>query len=539
MILKQLADQLLEQFRENNMKVLNKTLALLIAILPSTIMRGEGDSLNIPKASQLEFIKSEFKSTYFNNPALLNNWSYSNYADISVSYNKESGEYRDLQKYNKLKSLTISTESVMKMNKGWAFYGRFGYINGKSENTQMNLSYNNERQGSPYYYIMKTPGNWSFQTYMFEGLFSKEIVKNKIYIGGSILFYSNLNFRTIDYRNEQYGLVINVNPSITYKSKQYGTFTYTFNYLRDKTEPEIYSKYQHANDDDKYMMYINTGLGSYIKNAPSSTTFLTQKIGSTIAWNYNWKKSNLSIRYSIGIQEEKLDNKMTSSISANSSQIGKYTLLENTLHINYLYNINQNSIVKAEMLTTFYNGEAKQYLPEVSRYIKNYTSSIIEGQYKLFLFKKRGLVNKVEINSELNNSSQFDLNYGQKIDLTNVKVNTSANFRIISNNKSELIAGIGYGFKKNLDLLHKPLSALDNMVTQSIIFPKLNYLTSEYNQISGKIQYTKQIRKKYYGTFEINAFYTKPFNIIYPDPYHTIKTSQNFNKFDITLRFNF
>ena len=86
------------------MKVLNKTLALLIAILPSTIMRGEGDTLNIPKASQLEFIKSEFRSTYFNNPALLNNWSYSNYADISVSYNKESGEYRDLQKYNKLKS---------------------------------------------------------------------------------------------------------------------------------------------------------------------------------------------------------------------------------------------------------------------------------------------------------------------------------------------------------------------------------------------------------------------------------------------------
>ncbi len=518
---------------------LSKIVLTAIATLPFLMARGESDTLSHTKATHREFVKNEFLTTYAQNPALMGRWRYFDFANIGTSYKYENGEYRDLQSYNRLSMFSITTESVMRLPKGWSFYGKFAYLNGSSKDTKMNLSYDIDRKGSPYYYIMNMPGDWSFQKYIFEGIATKELIPGFLYAGGSISYKSDLHFRTVDYRNEQYSLNIAVNPSLTLVTKRAGHYTLTLNYSRLKREPDIYTKYQHSNEGDSYMIYINTGLGSYVKNAPVSTTLMSHNYGATISWGYETKKWSTEITYKGALTNEAFNNKMTSSISAFGDHLGKYQLFDNNLSINYLRFINRNTLLKAELTAEMYTGEAKQYVNETSSFNKNYTSDHLSSALKIKIEKISGIVRNLSAGVSFTNQESFDLNYGQKLSYTNLDMELFANFAVATGKNGEITAGAGGGFKTNLDLLHNPLSAIDNLVTQKIIYPKLSYLTAEHYRLDARVQYSRELFKEYCADIELRGGYIKPLSVIYPDPYHTINTKDNYYTIELSLRFNF
>ncbi len=485
-----------------------------------------------------KFQQEMYEQVYSNIPSMLGLWGFGEYAHISGGYSLKEGDFRDLQGYSGNNEAYIGTSSVMRLEKGWTLYGRFGYVNGNSENVKYNLSYDKDSYGSPYYYIMKAPGDWSYQKYLFEASFAKEIKKDKLFAGASISYRSTLNFRTVDYRNEQYDLHLSAKPSLTYVLGKYSVSAGA-DIVREKREPDIYSRYQQSNAGDEYQLYINTGVGSYIKNAPQSTTSEIYGMGPALSFSMKEDRRELVVNYAYTIYNQDLRNKLTSTISELGEELGEYNASVHKLNASFL-NLNDEckgyKIIANASLT---KGDASQFNNVSGSFLKNYTTDRYDASLNASLFDDNAFLSKVFLEGGFISERNFDMNYGQEYSFSNLKVAAGLSTSLQMRKGGEFTLSAGAEFNKNLDITHDPVSAADIFITKEILYPLLAYRSADWWGLSAEVVWSKFIMERYCADIVFFANLEKPYKINYSNNSAQFDTEDSFGSAGVKLVFNF
>lgn len=524
------------------MKRFNKYTVLFIALSLGLTAKGQSNEIKsnenkFASYSQRELNLNEYRDIYSRVPATLGLWNNGNFSYISLGYDFTNGNFRDRQGYSQRGAVNIGTESIQRLGDSWIFHGKFGYLNGVSKDVKMNLSYRKSQNQSPYYYFMEMPGDWSFQSYLFEGSAVKELVKDKLFAGASINYYSHLNFRTVDYRNEQYDLEIRVNPSLTYKVSSANFISLTGIFTREKSEPEIYSKYQQSNAGDEYQLYINAGLGTYIKNAPQSTTKLINNRGATLGWHNRAKEQQTNIILTYESEEELWSNKLTSSISALGENLVKYNNQRYGINLFSHLKLNKEREIRSEIGASIIKGEGEKYNNDIKLYEKNFTVTDISAEIKESYISKNSQLSRIFVSGSFNYHREFDMNYGQKFSYTNLNLSAGADYNVKSIKSLTIQAQAG--IKKNLDHLHDPLSAAENIVTKKIIYSNLSFNTADLFFVNTNLIFSRAIYKDYLADIILYGTIFKPTTINIPDPLLTFTKSDNRLSCGVRIVFNF
>ncbi len=499
----------------------------------------EADTAKVQqKYLQRRFLQDIYNIAYSHTPSMLGLWEYPGYSNISASQTFAKGSFRDMQSYGQNSETKAETSSVLRLSQEWTLYGHFSYTNGSSKDVRNNLSYRKGNYLSPYYYIMKAPGDWSYQQYKFQGTAARSLVKGKLYAGASVLYNSHLDFRTVDYRNEQYNLHMELNPSITYIAGK-NSFSMGAVATRGKTEPEIYSRYQQSNSSDDYQLYINTGLGSYIKNAPHSTTTNEIGYGPSLSYKREGANSNLIVNYRLLFQSQDFLNKLTSSISEFGKEIGKYTASAHEVQALFTsmedglngYLVNGNVAI--------INGTGSQYNNVSGSHIKNYTVSMQSAHLNIQRFKEDVMVPKLFATAGFERKKEFDMNYGQSLLYSNLNIQLGMLGTIRKGKSGEFAVELSGKIGKNIGFEHDPKSAAELFVTTQIANPLLSFATSDWWGISAKLVWSKFILDKYCTDIELYGSYRNPFGINYLPNQGYYSAKDNFLNAGINLVFNF
>lgn len=108
---------------------LSKYISLaLFTLALATSARGQGDSSINYSYNHREFVKQEYQTLYSFAPSMLGLWDQKDFSYISLNYHHKDGNFRDLQSYKERGATEIVTESILSLDGGWRFYGKFGYI---------------------------------------------------------------------------------------------------------------------------------------------------------------------------------------------------------------------------------------------------------------------------------------------------------------------------------------------------------------------------------------------------------------------------
>ncbi len=519
---------------------LSKYISLaLFSLALATTARGQVDSSINYSYNHREFVKQEYQTLYSFAPSMLGLWDQKDFSYISLNYQHKDGNFRDLQSYKERGATEIVTESILSLDGGWRFYGKFGYVNGNSKDVRMNLSYDSHKNLSPYYYIIGAPGDWSFQNYLFEGSASKELKKDRLFAGINIKYYSYLNFRNVDYRNEQYNLNIKITPSVTYKIDKYNSVTLGALFSREKLEPEIYSKYQQSNAGDDYQVYINTGLGSFIKNAPQSTTTINKEYGAFLGYRVDRGSNRLDISALFSINNQNMENKMTSSISELGKELGKYENINLESNINYRRLLPNNRFIVINVGGQYIMGDGSPYNNVSKSYTKNYTVDKFAVNSRLDFYNSNSILTNLFLSAILDNKKELDMHYGQQVDFTNLKIGGG----FMLNRDFGRVGDISFSadgfYSTNLDFFHDPVAASQNFITQKILYSKLSFLSADYVEANAKLVFTRALGVNYCVDFVLYGGYAQALTINYPDPYRFVSEGDSFKSLGISVIFNF
>lgn len=519
---------------------LSKYISLaLFTLALATSARGQVDSSINYSYNHREFVKQEYQTLYSFAPSMLGLWDQKDFSYISLNYHHKDGNFRDLQSYKERGATEIVTESILSLDGGWRFYGKFGYINGNSKDVKMNLSYNRNKNLSPYYYIIGAPGDWSFQNYLFEGTASKELKKDRLFAGVNIKYYSFLTFRTVDYRNEQYNLNIEVTPSVTYKINKNNSLTFGALFSREKLEPEIYSKYQQSNAGDDYQVYINTGLGSFIKNAPQTTTTINKEYGVILGYRLDGGVNRVDVSALFSLNNENMENKMTSSISELGKELGKYENINFESNINYRRLLSNNRFVVANLGINYIMGDGSPYNNVSKVYTKNYTVDKFVANSRVDFYNSSSILSNLFVSALFDNQKELDMHYGQQIDFTNLKLGGGFMLNRDFGRVGAFTFSADGWYSTNLDFFHDPVAASQNFITQKILYSKLSFLSADYMETNAKFVFTRALGVNYCVDIALYGGYAQALTINYPDPYKFVSKGDNFKSMGVSVTFNF
>jgi len=527
----------------NTMKLKLLFLMSLLILLVNTVFAeeiqlGNTDSLKANNMLLRQEQRHEYYSIYSPMPSLLSDWSHSDFAYISAGNLARGGSYHAPQFFNKTNFLEVKTESILSFpDKKWRFYGEFGYKNGFSDGGEWNLFYNPTETGSPYYFMQGKPGKWAFQTYEFKTGIAKTLPNNKISLGLGINYAGILSFRSVDSRNENYRLDINITPSVTVKLNTTQTASLGLIFIRNKVEPQIYDKYQHGSETEFYQVFFNEGLGTWNSN-PSQLSMGDNRYGAVAAWTHKTKAQSVSVIYEFATGKENWELNSYSNQSALSGNIARYSFLTNSLTASYNKNL-AKGILDAKLVSKLIIGDGSPYRPSSLSFNKNYISTMNHTDFAVSFLPKSGHLKRGGIGLQMDSRRQKDLNYEHTISFVNQTSSAWLDFIFGDVHKGGLLLGLNGGYHSNLSYVHTPKGAVNNFYNTKIAIPAMAYLTSNYFIAGTKLGTEFDLNQNYHIEISLDGELCKPTRINYAESSAQFSISDSFYNIKLNLSFNF
>jgi len=480
------------------------------------------------------FAIGHFQDKYKSTPSMLSYWNLKDWSYIGSSYDFASGNFRNNQSYNKLSGFNLNTESVARHKEsGWSFYGMFSYTNGNADSIHNNMSFKLPENGSPIYHFLKVPGQWKFQRYEFNAIAAKQL-SNKFSIGTKINYDGDLAFRQNDTRNNQTTLRYDLTFSGTYNINEENRVSLGAIYSRSKEEPNFSNKFQHESNDLSYNRYLNSGLGSYVKNVNFPTYINEFTYSALLQWSLENRKNRYSAIIKGTLGNDYVVNKDIRNIQ-DQNRILKYDYKKAELLATSLNKVGKNYLyTKIEAILT--KGSGSMYNDVNRSYLSNYEATITSFKLNVNYMDFSSLVNKLNFDFGIHKEKRFDKNFGYTFNWFNMYAGLGLLFSA-NIGQTNIKFGAGSSYHKNIDYKLDPNAASQNLYTDWIANPYMTWLTTDYLDIPATINCTIPTGKSQVE-ININGGMLKPLQIKHISE-NTFKTDDNFLYIKSSVKFYF
>jgi len=504
-------------------------------ILQVAVLKAQDHKNNVGNIKEdYSFLNNRYDNVFSYMPSILTQWRYENWSYIGADYDFKTGDFRNLQEYNRYSLLNIKTESVHKLeNTNWIFYGKFHYANGQADSVGYNLAYTIGRNGSPNYLFQRKNGVWSLQNYQFDVTASNRI-SNKFSLGLRILYNGDLAYRIIDTRNSQTSLITKVLTSLSWHIGERSSISLGIGTDRVKSQPSLSNKYQHFSTDLRYNRYLNAGLGSYLKNIDYTIQITNNNKNAELQWLYQSNNSSYSAIYQLFSGNETFVNKYITNISR-EHRIIQYNYIENRGVLATLNKV-AGSMLYNTVNVNFTKGNGSLWNEVDSAYVDNYVVDIMDVGLQSTLYTPSSFFNRFNLYTSLISENKFDRSYAYQFNYTNLSFGLDAEF-LVKFNIVRVGFMVGAAYNMNLSYQHSPGAAANNIFKLWIGDPLMSYLTCNYLELPGYLKFEIPFKNNL-AELLITGTYRQPVKLNY-DIGATFTNKDNFSIFNISLKYYF
>lgn len=398
-----------------------------------------------------------FQNRYFNFPSLINQSNIDKFTYGESNYLYSEGSLRHPQEYKKQNGLLLETASLASLeNTNWTLYGSLQYLNTRKEDVENNLTYGITEYNSPYYFFQETSGLWNHQNYNFK-VSAANKVNSKLTLGGYLNYDTNFYFRKNDTRNELTALKIITKVSASYQFNKKHLFSIALSNEFFKTDSELGNKFPENNTELTANYYLNTGLGSYIKNL--ETGFQSKRSIPELQLQWFTKQNNwdLSIESATKYGLERWINKNITLVDEND-ELTKYSFINQNIHLFY-NKYQKNKQISLNLNAEYLKGKGKVWQETGAYYYKNFTTTSYKFNAKADVLFYHQILNKISLGVNYYNKKQLDLNYAYKFDYQYFEPEFSLGFNKDISKKTALFADVSAMYHYVLDVEHDPFAA--------------------------------------------------------------------------------
>lgn len=405
----------------------------------------------------------QFNYRFADIPSLINQANIKTFNIGEISYLYAQGKLRHPQDYKKRNGLALSIESLGALkNTRWTFNGRMDYKNIQKADVEANLSYGFQKDCSPYYFFQQVKGLWNHQNYKFI-LNAANRLTSKLTVGIHFTYDNNSYFRKIDTRNETLSLTIKTGLSATYNLNTKQTFSISANFLRTKTDSELANKFKQVNTKGYYTIYLNTGLGYFLKNTSKGARTIKIMPKFQIHWLYKEENSDFSVHSQTFFGKEKWLDKNVYLVNQIKT-LSEYKVLKQNFYIQY-NKFYGKKIFQLNFKLNYLKGNGK-YLNNTSwQYVKNYKVNKNLIRMKIRYIKRKSFFNNIGFGINYGQKQQNDLNYAYTMYRQFIKPEVSLGL-----SKTIKKIGLFTKFESNylhiLNFKHQPFAADNLFVTR-------------------------------------------------------------------------
>jgi hypothetical protein len=459
--------------------MLKKFFSLIVVLATATSLHAQefGNSDN-PSLFNTRFISDQYKHVFSVSPALLSCWQYGNWSNIGLSYSHEQGDFRNAQSHDNHSAIQIQTESFHSLPaSGWTFYGLFRYANGGADSIGNNLSYHPPRNGSPYYLFTQRSGVWKMQNYEFNVQAAKQL-NDRLSYGAKILYLGNLAYRYNDTRNNQPGLYNELALSVSYKLNEH-ILGAGAEYQRNKTRPQLNNKYPQNTYDEIYNIYINGGMGTYLRTLLSNVnfTFEGSSFGAILQWMHQKGDNRYAASYKASFGDE-FFIKRERLVQSVENKLLDYKYHKHNVSLSGLHAL-QNAYLTSHINLTHISGEGFRWRENIRAYQSNYLADITDVVLNTALYQPHSIMHKAGVSFGLHAEDRFDKAYGYVYNYSMLTAGGDVELAFPLQ-QSRLLIGAGGHFQLNLNLEHNPGASENSLYTQHIGYQLMAFQTTDY-----------------------------------------------------------
>ena len=410
-------------------------------------------------------------------PSMMAFWPKDNYSRICMDGQFGSGQFSDFQKGKDIWEVQLSTSSIQEM-RGWYLYGKFGFTAGRKTDISENLQFYLPDDGNPFYYFCQQPGDWNYQQYHVEGAFSKDVIKHKLYLGLSVDYHGDLAFRFMDTRNEEYDFTYRLVPSLTWRINKIFALGFSYGFNRMKSQPNFTNKFPENATDNKYNVYLNAGMGTYVKNISTSTETVAYGHQGFFSLSTFLGKNRIDLQYSIGGRNSIVSALYNSTFIEKEARIGRHLSMNNNVTVNHTYD-GENLSVDTFFDMEVTNGSSNLYNDEgiePEHFMTSRLNAILSNRTEFL----HGPVSDCGISLGFKRNHDIDLKYGQEMRTARLLTSAECNLCIaIGHSSLNIITGIDVGYDACISRYHEIRSAEGNLYTERIAVKRFAFETTD------------------------------------------------------------
>jgi len=519
------------------MKTTQLGILFIILLFTEISFASEKDSVKIKDIIDRSLQREEYFATFAKVPSMLTAWDNLDYAFISSGFTSAKGTYTHPQLLFSRNLFELKTESIKSFpKKGWRFFGSVSYTNGSAKTGKWNMSYYLPSNGSPFYYMIEQEGTWKTQSYDFNVAMQKNL-SERLSFGVALKYLGDLTFRTIDTRNDNTTLEMQILPSLTLRLGEKNIASFGLFYNRKKNQTSMNNKYQHGTEPEKYHLFLNEGLGTW-DNSPLLMSTTDAQFGVVASWRKMMTKGVFDVIYSMHTGNEDWLLNSISTLQDRRENFARYNSLSQELNLRYK-RVGDKGTWLSNLEIKNILGTSSIYKVPANVYQENFESTILKANLFLGYLKNESILKQVYANVNFDNSSQYDYNYGHSIDYSNLETTLAADFSFGNKRDINFIFGGFASYKMNLAGDHSPMAAAGNFYTTSIAMPAFAFLTSDYCKFGLKLGSEFNISKEYRFEVIIKGDFTKPVSVMKYQDKATFTLNDNYYNLSINLCYNF
>ncbi|WP_372640988.1 DUF6850 family outer membrane beta-barrel protein [Ancylomarina sp.] len=433
------------------------------------------------------FIKKQL-DLYTVLPSTLSLWSHSDWSIISFNGSYNEGDFKTTDEFKKDHKFSFKTESVQSYaDKSLKLYGSFNFSSAMHEKANWNQFYKKSEIGSPFRIVTERVGDWRTKHYSLNGIITKKISK-RIELGLAVNYDGDLYFRTLDTRNEQYNLKINIQTSISYSMGDDKNLSLGIAYNRVKSKPEFRNKFKATGTE--YYLYPTIGLGNFDKDVRSESLIIKDQNPSFTLAYHSGNKNKFSVSYTLYPGEEKWENPI-SSLKEDGSKLYKYDYKKHNLVSSYLINTPKYHLLSKAKVELISGKGYKYNFGYRDAYI--YDGVNFKGSFDL-LRNNKNIFDQSGIELGFEDVSKKDLTNAHLMEYTNLNVNLHTGFNFALNTSNKVKFTLNGGYKYNLSYTHDLASAAAMNYTINIAHNEMAYHTADYYNVGGKLSWFHQFK---------------------------------------------
>jgi len=407
--------------------------------------------------------------------------------DASVFYKNYSGGYRTTQQAQKTVNAGLSSSGINT-------FGRFkvsGYFS-FTRTWQDSLAWSTkglEQDDKPYYYGSIKAGSFERINYQLGGVFSYNLIKDKLFLGGGAEYKFNNTTRSVDPRPDVDTYSLKISPEIIYHFKdQYLGIRTKWGYGTEVTSIG-FKNLDYANSTTGYPDRVNYFIQGYglFSNAQGTTEPLRKLEKSYgLGLNYAGRLSNYKINASLNYQNQKEKFYQLLANSLNRNYLGYYDtdLLEANLQID-----KQNTNYRSQLFISYSNQKSNDLNTLFNAVNYRYASSNAKLEYLLQLSPKNRTSPEVGVSTLYSKVDKADYSSDHFVGHTWIEPSISGTLYYKINNRNKLSGNLLVGYRTSIDSHLDIPETQQTIFTNWVVFPDFSYYTSSAYKLGSKFQF--------------------------------------------------